>query len=430
MRDSDREIKETPGIRPKSEETLLSFRTLRSLPRELTAARLFSSSDPRIGIARARSWNSKPQSSGEGGPLAASTARAELSHISTASAEVSVALLDRDHHAVWDHFVEKHELGSPFHLTAWKEVIEETFGYRPHYLLARRGRAVTGVLPLFVIRNPLAGTILLSSPFAVYGGSLVADEESRAALTRNLVSLANSERAAYVELRNRDERQRLGFTPVSRYVTFTQRVAPDETAILEAIPRKTRAAVRKSLKAGLETTILHHPSKAFNALYCRNLRRLGTPSFPDSYFDSLFRHFQGAIDVREVRREGRTVSAVLSLYFRDQILPYYGASDPEFSALSPNNFMYYDLMRWGGAHGYRVFDFGRSKKCASGSYDFKAHWGMLETDLPYEILLVRRKSLPNYSPANPKFDLPMRLWRKVPLWITRAIGPRLIRLFP
>jgi hypothetical protein len=51
-------------------------------------------------------------------------------------------------------------------------------------------------------------------------------------------------------------------------------------------------------------------------------------------------------------------------------------------------------------------------------------------ELPYELLLVRRKELPNFSPANPRFAAAIRLWRLVPLWLTRLLGPRLIRLFP
>jgi hypothetical protein len=120
----------------------------------------------------------------------------------------------------------------------------------------------------------------------------------------------------------------------------------------------------------------------------------------------------------------------MTFYFRDQVMPYYGASDPEFNAAAPNNFMYYDLMRWGGKNGYRVFDFGRSKKSGSGSYDFKAHWGMLERELPYEILLVKRKELPNFSPNNPRFNLAIRIWQHLPLAVTRRLGPYFVRLVP
>ena len=92
--------------------------------------------------------------------------------------------------------------------------------------------------------------------------------------------------------------------------------------------------------------------------------------------------------------------------------------------------MYYDLMRLGGQSGFHLFDFGRSKREGSGSFDFKAHWGMNERPLPYEILLVRRKELPHYSPNNPKFQFAIRAWQRVPMPVARTVGPFLVRMVP
>ena len=49
----------------------------------------------------------------------------------------------------WDTFVRNTPGGSPFHLIAWKRVVETTFGQQAHYLMAVRGGAMEGVLPLF-----------------------------------------------------------------------------------------------------------------------------------------------------------------------------------------------------------------------------------------------------------------------------------------
>ena len=127
--------------------------------------------------------------------------------------------------------------------------------------------------------------------------------------------------------------------------------------------------------------------------------------------------------------EGRPVAAVLSFLYRDEIHPFYGASDPACNRQATNNYMYFDLMRWAHEQGRRWFDFGRSR-IGSGSYEFKAHWGMEEVALPYEMLLVKRKELPHLSPANPRFKLAIALWRRLPLGLTRAIGPHLIELVP
>jgi FemAB-related protein (PEP-CTERM system-associated) len=313
---------------------------------------------------------------------------------------------------------------------AWKNCIEEVFGYRALYLMAFEGGRVRGCLPLFLVENMLIGRILLSTPFAVYGGVLADSPEVAAAFGDQLTTLGQALSVDHVELRNAYDEQCVGFARISRYVTFTRQIGNSEEAILESIPRKTRYMVRKALKQGFETSVCNERSAAFEDLYDRNLRRLGTPSFPSKFFASLLKNFGSGVDIREVLWNGKVASAVLTFYFRDQVLPYYGASALKLNALAPNNFMYFDLMRRAGKSGYAKFDFGRSKKHAGGSYDFKAYWGMEERELPYEILLVRRKELPNFTPANPIFKLPRKAWQRLPLFVTKGAGPLFIRLVP
>lgn len=329
----------------------------------------------------------------------------------------------------WDRLVLNHPLGTPFHLSAWRASIQETFGFRCRSLLAFRDDALVGVLPLFEVKNPLSGRALISSPFAVYGGALFDSPESATALRLEVRHVGQELAAQYVELRNAFPEQQLGFAPVRRYVTFTHPIASSGEEIIASLGRNARNMVRKALRQGFTMERAATPDVFFD-LYSRNLRRLGTPAFPRRHFQNLLKHYGEAADIREVKLGGKTAAAVFTFYFRDQILPYYGASDPAFNAAAPNNFMYFELMRWGAENGFHWFDFGRSKKEGSGSYAFKSHWGMTERELPYEMLLVKRQSLPHISPNNPRFDLAIRLWRRLPLAVTRLIGPPLIRWFP
>ena len=47
----------------------------------------------------------------------------------------------------WDAFVRSTPGGSPFHLLAWKRAVEQSFGHRPHYLMAVGDHGIEGVLP-------------------------------------------------------------------------------------------------------------------------------------------------------------------------------------------------------------------------------------------------------------------------------------------
>jgi len=70
------------------------------------------------------------------------------------------------------------------------------------------------------------------------------------------------------------------------------------------------------------------------------------------------------------------VAGVLSLFFEDQVLPYYGGALHEALPYAVNDFMYWELTpatpRGSGAG---AFDFGRSRE-VTGAYHFKRHLGL------------------------------------------------------
>src|SRR5262252_3595833 len=141
---------------------------------------------------------------------------------------VAIRALEPADCAAWDRFVLDLPCGSPFHLIAWKESIEETFGYRPTYLVASRQGAIRGVLPLFLVNNLLTGKRLISTPFAVYGGILADSDEAREGLVEKAKQLGAELGVKDIELRNAWEAQCSGLPRISRYVTFTQQIGPDE----------------------------------------------------------------------------------------------------------------------------------------------------------------------------------------------------------
>jgi lipid II:glycine glycyltransferase (peptidoglycan interpeptide bridge formation enzyme) len=151
--------------------------------------------------------------------------------------------------------------------------------------------------------------------------------------------------------------------------------------------------------------------------------------FSKDLFVLLQSQFPNDCRIFGVRKNGKAIAGVVCLYFRDQVLPYYGGSLAEYNKDAPNNFMYWKLIEQSCNEGIRHFDFGRSKK-GTGSYHFKSAWSMQMADLPYRYHLVRAQAVPHLSPVDKKFQLPVAAWRRMPLSWTKIIGPRLIRCIP
>jgi FemAB-related protein (PEP-CTERM system-associated) len=339
----------------------------------------------------------------------------------------------------WDAFVMGQEHANFFHLSGWKDAVERAFDHKPHYLAALRDNEVCGVLPMFELKSRLFGHSLVSVPFGVYGGVLAADRETEAALTSAAASLGEMLGVDYVELRGgpdqlMDDELANGagngpWQERSLYVTFRKEILESDDENLKAIPRKQRAVVRKGIKNGLTSrTGREELLDAFYDIYATNVRDLGTPVFSKRFFEVLLDVYPDAF-ILLVDKGDVAVGGVFNFVFRDELMPYYGAGLREYFRDGVNDFMYWELMRWGRENGFKVFDFGRSKR-DTGSYKFKRHWGFEEQDLDYRMRLVQATELPNVSPTNPKYKLFIEGWRRLPVPVAKFLGPRIVRNIP
>jgi FemAB-related protein (PEP-CTERM system-associated) len=329
---------------------------------------------------------------------------------------------------LWDQFVRNHPNGSPFHLTAWQRTIQETFGHQSFYLTAATADGkLAGILPLFLVRSRIFGRLLVSTPQAAYGGILANSGVASKALFQRAVEIGQELNVKFVELRcfqNKVEGEALPEKDI--YVTFRTELKPDPEANMLAIPRKTRAEVREGIRHGLEFKVDAIGPAEFFDVYSRSVHQLGTPVFPKQLFSNGLKHFGSDCKIVSIHWQGKLVAAVWTLFYKDEVVPYFGGSIREYNRLAVNSFMYGMLIDYGCKQGYKVFDFGRSKK-GTGSFDFKRRWGMTMSDLPYQYVLVRQPSMPDTSPLNPKFSKAIQIWQRLPLSLTQTIGPLISR---
>ena len=341
---------------------------------------------------------------------------------------IEVRRLEPGEEQEWNRFVSASPSGTFCHLAGWRTVIERVLGRRYFALAAYGDHGIRGVFPMAWVRNRLFGDCLVSLPLAVYGGICADDRDCFSALLKAGSELAKQLGVQYLEMRNRTEPFATFLPGRDLYVTFTQDLSRGPEKLLQALPRDTRYAVRKSQKAGLEWTE-DLSDEEFYEIYARSVHRLGTPVFSRKLFSCLRSEFPQQVRLFGVRKGKTAIAGVFCFYFRDQVMPYYGGSLPEYYRDSPNTFMYWNLIAQSSKEGYRQFDFGRSKR-ETGSFHFKSAWSMQVEELPYRYKLVRAKAVPHISPIDKKFQLPVEVWKRLPFSWTKVIGPRLIRWVP
>uniref|UniRef100_UPI0025BC0AA2 FemAB family XrtA/PEP-CTERM system-associated protein n=1 Tax=Aquisalimonas sp. TaxID=1872621 RepID=UPI0025BC0AA2 len=264
---------------------------------------------------------------------------------------LQVSELQATEHARWDAFVEARPEATFCHRAGWQTVIERAFGHSTRFLMATRGGRIEGVLPLARMRSLLFGDALISLPFCVYGG--IAAETAEAARALDDAAQAHAAESGVDHLEYRHCRAVHSDWPTKDlYVTFRKAIEPDVEANMQAIPRKQRRMVRQGMKSGL-TSAFDADIDRFFGVFAQNVHRMGTPVFSKNYFQILRDVFGEDCRILTVSRGEEPVASVMTFYFRDEVLPYYGAGMPMAREVAGYDFLYWELMRRGCEAGYR-----------------------------------------------------------------------------
>jgi FemAB-related protein (PEP-CTERM system-associated) len=328
----------------------------------------------------------------------------------------------------WDAFVRNHPEGSPFHLYSWHDAVIKSFGHQSFYYLAVENDTIVGILPLFQLRSFLFGNIISSIPFAAYGGILADSDESFQLLLEKAKKITADCNGDYLELKFLNSKK-CGLLESGLHYAFIKELFSDHDENMKAIPRKQRAMVRKGIKSDLTSHVGKHYLDDFYRVFARNVHQLGTPVYPKKWFQALLDTYGTDAEIMIIKHNDTTISGVLSLYYKDTILPYYAGSKIEYRKYAPNDFQYWQLMCHSVERGCRYFDFGRSKK-DSGHFSFKKNWGFEPQPLHYKFYLHKLSELPEMNPLNPKYKKKIEAWKKLPHGITKILGPQIVKYIP
>ncbi|GFO63703.1 FemAB family PEP-CTERM system-associated protein [Geomonas paludis] len=331
--------------------------------------------------------------------------------------------------AEWDRFVASRPGATSYHRYLWKDVVQESFGHAGYYLMARRGGEPVGVLPLIHMKSVLFGNFLVSVPFFNYGGVLAGDPAAVQPLLDEGVKVMARCGAAHLELRHRGE-PLPGLATRSHKVTMILDLAEDADSQWRGFTPKLRNQVRKAQKSGLHVVsggceLLD----GFYRVFCRNMRDLGTPVYGRRFFENVLRAPDAQARVVSVLLGKEPVASGIMTRFRDTVEVPWASSVRDYRELCPNNLLYWEAIRLAIGEGAACFDFGRSTP-GEGTYRFKKQWGARAVALHWQYLLAPGAHPPELNPANPKFRLAVEGWRRLPVALTRFLGPAIVRNIP
>jgi serine/alanine adding enzyme len=342
---------------------------------------------------------------------------------------MKIIVATEQHAQPWNDFVTHHPAGVNYVRWDWKYVMERAFGWQTFYLAAEDAGQIRGVLPLVWQRSVVFGNRLTSVPYFSEGGVLSSDPEVQALLISEAVSLAQKLKAKKLELRQISEIS-TDIPAKTDRVAMVLDINPDPEEILRSFDTKMRSNVRRSCKTGLEAEFGGMEFlDDFYAIFARRMRDLGTPVYSKKFFAQILQVFPAETFICRVRFGQKIVSASFMTGFRNSIESNWAAALPEGKNLKASMLMAWRSMCFAASKGYTIFDFGRSS-IGSPTHKFKLEWNCRTVPLFWYHWPTTPETTADLDRRNPAFSAAIGMWKKLPLGISKVLGPPIARCIP
>jgi CelD/BcsL family acetyltransferase involved in cellulose biosynthesis len=326
----------------------------------------------------------------------------------------------------WGAFVRDSSSAMPFHHPSWALLLANCYGY-PSFALgvvSTNGKIVGG-MPVLDVRRPFGVRRSASLPFTDYC-PILTEPDNEPAVADALVNAARALDLGALEVRAPLPPGE-GVHSAVYAVRHTLELDTDPDAVARGISKHHRRNIRRAEQSNLTLRIGSgvRDMATFYRLHLLTRQRLGVPVQPWHFFKSLAEMLEAEHlgFVALVYRDETPVAAAVFMTWQHVIVYKYGASDPDFWELRPNNFLFWQVIRWACERKLRLFDWGRTDLDNAGLREFKSGWGAREEPLVYSVVADRAPVVHSSRAERAMASV----IRRSPTWVCRAMGEVLYR---
>jgi FemAB-related protein (PEP-CTERM system-associated) len=314
---------------------------------------------------------------------------------------------------------------------AWLNILHAALGHEPYAIEANApdGRTV-GFLPLAYLNSLLFGKFLVSLPYLNTNGVAARTPAVQAELINRAATLADEFDVRYLELRHETPIEHPALTgKMTSKVHMRMPLPQTEEKLWKGFDPKVRNQVRKGEKHGFAVEwggaeLL----PAFYDILSQNMRDLGSPFYGVELFREILATFPDRAELCLLCDKDKPAAAALLLHGWGVTEVPTASALREFNPTNVNMLMYWQLLKRAVERGQRVFDFGRSTTDGP-TFKFKKQWGAEPQPAVWQYH-VKNGRVGEMRPDNPKYQRAIRLWQRLPVALTRFLGPRIIRGIP
>jgi hypothetical protein len=189
-----------------------------------------------------------------------------------------------------------------------------------------------------------------------------------------------------------------------------------------------RNHVRKSFKRRFSIKFGHLDllDDAYEAL-ARSMHELGSPYHSKTYLRTMAESLGEAVEFAVLYRPHNELAGAGVFILQGGMATNLHANILRgFRSDYAGEFLYWMALERYCRRGFQTFDLGRSL-IGSGNETFKLKWRPRKKLLAYWYTLMPGHQLPELNQKNPRFQLAISVWKRLPAFLVRPLGPFLIK---
>lgn len=275
------------------------------------------------------------------------------------------------------------------------------------------------------VSHSLFGHYATTAPFGTDGGFYPIGFIDRSVSMGEIKRLVIEKNLDYLCIRSRThDLSEYGFDVDRGYATYTLSFKGSMWDRLKLFSSKTRGHIRKAEKECF-SIFYSHSVEDFYEVYSEHMRDLGSPAHSLQFLKSLLELCKEAKLILIKKKDeviGGSIISTLDKVFS----PLMTTVSKRYSKQCANYDLYWFMIREAILGGFHIFDFGRSRK-GSNNEVFKMNWNPTVVPIYYNYLMRFDRKPPFVDPRNPRYRVPIEIWKRLPLALTRRIGSSIIK---
>ncbi len=265
-------------------------------------------------------------------------------------------------------------------------------------------------------------------------GGLCAENRTAAeALIARAKELVRTSKAKYLILRDGHHKWDVPELVTNEdHCTLVVKLSKDPEQIWRRVKKRARQLTNKAIKAEVEVVIGLDSLCDFYPVYLRAMRYQGTPTLGLPFFRNVATQFASHFNLLTVRHDRQILGGGFIVPLQDTVYCTWVGMLRQFYNLRPNHLLFWETLKYGCENGFQWVDLGRSR-WDSGTFVFKMNWGAEPRPLYQQYYLNGISQPPavgSSMEAHAKYRLFVKVWRRLPLSVTEALGPQLRRRMP